>query len=320
MNLENENILENIIKTFYNKKLKQIVNIYQLKYTNGIAQGLGDYIRGCFCLLQISLLLNLQFDMELTNHPISKYIKREDSWIKYDMDYDESKIAKYEDVNYIPINSKIYKKDSINFFTRFINNINLLDKNVLNKSNNKYFIFCNSFPIFDNITNNNRLFIQSKLQPNEIMQQNIKSTLIKLNLVSKQFAVIHIRSGDKYLLKNNKLNTNAVKKIIKILLTNIKMGTKYLVLSDNNQIKLLLTQIFPQFIFQMSNITHLGESINQDDQSIMETLLDFYLMSNSFQIISFSPYNWGSGFSQWCSILYNIPFIKIQVLESIINL
>jgi len=87
MNLENENILENIIKTFYNKKLKQIVNIYQLKYTNGIAQGLGDYIRGCFCLLQISLLLNLQFDMELTNHPISKYIKREDSWIKYNMDY-----------------------------------------------------------------------------------------------------------------------------------------------------------------------------------------------------------------------------------------
>ena len=131
----------------------------------------------------------------------------------------------------------------------------------------------------------------------------------------KQFAVIHIRSGDKYMLKNNQLNPFVIKKITNILAKNMKLATKYLILSDNNQIKLLLKRIFPQVIIQMTNIVHLGESANPSDQAIMETLLDFYIMSNAFQIISFSPYNWGSGFSQWCATLHSIPFIQFQVLD-----
>jgi hypothetical protein len=95
----------------------------------------------------------------------------------------------------------------------------------------------------------------------------------------------------------------------------MKEGTKYLILSDNNQIKLLLKKVFPQVVIQLTKITHLGESVNPDDNAVMETMLDFYLMSNAFQIISFSPYNWGSGFSQWCSVLYKIPYTQIQVLD-----
>ena len=158
-------------------------------------------------------------------------------------------------------------------------------------------------------------FIRSKLQPNETMQQYIKVSLNKLQLKPKQYAVIHIRSGDKYMLKNNQINPHVLKKIATTLSTNMKSGTKYLVLSDNNQIKILLKNIFPQLVIQMTNIAHLGESVDPSDQAIMDTLLDFYLMSNAFQIIGFSPYNWGSGFSQWCSILYNIPFVQIQVLD-----
>jgi hypothetical protein len=117
------------------------------------------------------------------------------------------------------------------------------------------------------------------------------------------------------MLKNNQINPQVLKKIAATLSTNMKSGTKYLVLSDNNQIKILLKNIFPQLVIQMTHIAHLGESVDPSDQAIMETLLDFYLMSNAFQIIGFSPYNWGSGFSQWCSILYNIPFVQIQVLD-----
>jgi hypothetical protein len=298
--------MELIAKTFQNRKLKRLVNVYQLKYTNGVAQGLGDYIRGCFCLIQISSLLGLEFDMDLTNHPMSKFICKDEQLEKYNVNYET--IEKYGDINYIPINSKVFKKDSVRFFTRFINHLNSVECD-------KFFTFCNSLPIFDNYKEMSCFFVRRKLAPNEIMQQHINTTLIKLSLKPKQFAVIHIRSGDKYMLKNNQLNPFVLKRITGILAKNMKPGTRYLILSDNNQIKLLLKGVFPQVIVQMTNIVHLGESVDPSDQAIMETLLDFYIMSNAFQIISFSPYNWGSGFSQWCATLHNIPFIQFQVLD-----
>ena len=58
---------------YKNKILKKIVNVYQLKYKNGIAQGFGDFINGSFFLLQLCIKFNLEFDMDLSNHPISKY-------------------------------------------------------------------------------------------------------------------------------------------------------------------------------------------------------------------------------------------------------
>jgi|GEM_PF-2404495 len=295
-----------ILKTFHNKKLKRIVNVYQLKYTNGPAQGLGDYIRGCFCLMQISSLLGLEFDMDLSNHPMSKFLAQEAHSVKYNTNYET--IAKYENINYIPINSKVFKKDSIRFFSEFVEKLNSLDCDV-------FFTFFNSIPIFDNYKDVGRYFVQSKLVPNELMQKKIGVSLNNLGIRSKQFAVIHIRSGDKYMLKNNQMNAFVLKKITGILAKNIKAGTKYLILSDNNQIKLLLKSIFPQLIIQMTNIVHLGETFNPSDQGVMDTLLDFYIMSNAFQIISFSPYNWGSGFSQWCATLHNIPFLQFQVLD-----
>ena len=189
--------------------------------------------------------------------------------------------------------------------------------NSLDKSNENYYIFCNSFPMVDNFTDMGRYFIRSKLQPNDAMQKTIQNAFVKLNVKPKQYAVIHIRSGDKYMLKNNQINPHVLKKIVATLSKNMKPGTKYLILSDNNQIKVILKKIFPNIIIQMTNIAHLGETDNPSDEAIQETLLDFYLMSNAFQIIGFSPYNWGSGFSQWCSILHNIPFVQIQVLDSL---
>ena len=299
-----------ISKAFNNKNLKRIVNVYQLKYKNSVAQGLGDYIRGCFCLMQICAMLGLGFDMDLTNHPMSKYLiqNEPDSERKYNINYAE--VSRYENTNYIPINATTYSKNSINFFIEYVNNLNSMG------GADSFFTFCHSFPIFD-VQDVGRKFILSKLLPNKMMQTAIKERLMHLELIPKRFAVIHIRSGDKYLMNNGTLNSFVVKKIIGILSKNMKEGTKYLILSDNNQIKLLLKKVFPQVVIQLTKITHLGESVNQNDDAVMETMLDFYLMSNAFQIISFSPYNWGSGFSQWCSVLYKIPYVQMQVVDKL---
>jgi hypothetical protein len=300
--------ITSISKGFNNNSLKRIVNVYQMQYKNGVAQGLGDYIRGCFCLMQISAMLGLSFDMDLTNHPMSKYlIQSENSCEKYKINYAE--ISRYENTNYIPINSKTYSKNSINFFIEFVNKMNSLSK-----ASDSFFTFCHSFPIFE-VQDVGRKIILNKLLPNSFMQSRINERLSHLELVVKRFAVIHIRSGDRYLLNNGNLNSLVVKKIVGTLSKNMKEGTKYLILSDNNHIKLLLKKVFPQVVIRLTKIAHLGESVNPEDEAVMETLMDFYLMSNAFQIISFSPYNWGSGFSKWCSVLYKIPYTQIQVLD-----
>ena len=213
-----------ISKKFNNDALKRIVNVYQLKYKNGVAQGLGDYIRGCFCLMQICAMLGLKFDMDLNNHPMSKYLIQQEpnpeSESKYNINYAE--ILRYENTNYVPINATTYSKNSINFFLQFVNNMNFLSK-----SSDTFFTFCHSFPIFE-VQDMGRKFILSRLLPNEIMQNAIKERLMRLELSPKRFAVIHIRTGDKYLLNNGNLNSFVVKKIIGILSKNMKEGTKYL--------------------------------------------------------------------------------------------
>jgi hypothetical protein len=294
-----------ISKVFNNRNLKRIVNVYQLKYKNGAAQGLGDYIRGCFCLMQICAMLGLSFDMDLTNHPMSKYLIPE-AKSQYNINYPD--ISRHENTNYVPINATTYSKNSINFFIEFVNKLNGME------GAESFFTFCHSFPIFE-VQDVGRKIILNKLLPNSFMQSRINERLSHLELVVKRFAVIHIRSGDKYLLNNGNLNSLVVKKIVGTLSKNMKEGTKYLILSDNNHIKLILKKVFPQVVIRLTKIAHLGESVNPEDEAVMETLMDFYLMSNAFQIISFSPYNWGSGFSKWCSVLYKIPYTQIQVLD-----
>ena len=290
--------------------LKRLVNVYQLHYTNGVAQGLGDYIRGSFCLLQIAVLLGLQFDMDIINHPMSKYIQRSDDATTYAIDY--KRVAKYENTNYIPISAKCFKKNSELFLNDFINTMNCLNTTVDN-----YYTFCNSFPIFEHYSLNARSFIRSKLSPNDVMIKHIAKRMDLLGLSYKKFGIIHIRTGDKYLLKNKSIHPLVIRQISTILIKNINPGKKYLIISDNNQIKFALKRVFPQLIIQISSIVHLGEQADNSDVGLIDTLVDFFIMSNASRIISFSPYNWGSGFSQWCSILHNIPFFQFQITDTL---
>jgi len=291
-----------IANSFKNHKLKKLVNVYQLHYKNGVAQGFGDYLRGCFCLLQITNMLGLTFDMDLKNHPMSKFLQNVNN--TYPINYSE--VTRYEDLNYIPINPKKYNKDSVHFMTGLVKTFNAV-------KNENYYFFCHSLPIFDQFTPQGRRFVMSKIMPNEIMQQYVDENMNHLGLKPKQYAVIHVRCGDKYFLEDNILHESLVNNVISVLLKSIKPANIYLILSDNNQMKAIIKKIFPNVIIHFNDITHLGESVDQTDNSIKNTLLDFYLMSQSYQIISFSAYNWGSGFSQWCSVIYNIPFSKIII-------
>lgn len=292
------------VTTFNNLSLKKIINVYQPTYKNGVAQGLGDYIRGCFCLYQIAEKLHLSFDMDLSNHPMFKYLHHGHS---NTTSIDYTNISKYMDPNYIPVNSLQFTQDPA-FYPKFLRHLNKLEED-----SDTYCLFSNSFPISNVITSISRSFIRSKISPNEMMRNCIDDTLQSLKLTKHKFSVIHIRCGDKYLLKNDMLPYALLQKIIKIVKP-LKKDRKYLILSDNNQVKYYLKHN-PHFVIQFNKIAHLGEQKNLSnlDEAIKNTLLDFYLMSYSTNIIAISPYTWGSGFSEWCGVLHNIPYQKINI-------
>jgi len=287
-----------------NPILKKLINVYQPRYKNIVAQGLGDYLRGCFCLYQICKMHGLEFDMDISQHPMACFfeLKKEDLVTNLDRE----NISWYSNPNYIPTSSFTYKKNSFHFHNEFISHLNGIKEE-------NYYLFCNSFPVFNYIHDLSRETILNKISPTLYLKNEIETRMNNLGLLKKKFSVIHIRTGDNYLLNNFPLKVDFVTKIKRILHPFlIQPKKKFLLLSDNNKIKYIFKN-YSSCVFCVKKITHLGESGDKEEDKIKNTLVDFFVMGNANFVISLSPYNWGSGFSQWCSILHKIPFKQFRI-------
>ena len=287
-----------------NPFLKKIINVYQPTYKNMVAQGFGDYLRGCFCLFQICKMHGLEFDMDISNHPMHIFLENQ-STDKYSKII-RNNIAWFPNPNYFPTSASTYRKDSLSFHNEFIKHLN----NVRQK---EYFLFCNSFPIFNFIHDLAKTTIREKIMPNGKIRLEVDTRLENLGLTKKNFSVIHIRSGDKYLLENKSLDPNIITKIIKITNPYLYYRKKhFLILSDNTKIKYLFSK-YPNCKFNLKEATHLGENAAYNEEKMRNTLIDFYMMGYANLIISLSPYAWGSGFSQWCSVIHKIPYKSFRI-------
>ena len=294
---------------FTNTKLKKIVNVYQLEYKNGKSTGLGDFLRGCFAFMQIAELLNLEFDIDLSKHPISKYLKNTTS--VSGINYND--IEFYYDQNRDETGSCIYEGQQTNINKNFLDNV----IKWLNYKNCEVVgLYSHAFPSFNNHTEAGKNKINAKLQPNMLMQTCIDKTLYNLKLSKKGYGVIHIRTGDKYLVKKDIIDPNFIKYVKNIINSFIVAGKKYLIISDSNELKMHLKN-YPNFYILIKPIEHLGgEAISSTNSvGVMNTMLDYYLMSYSNAIISLSTYGHVSGFSKYCAILNNIPFTFKQIID-----
>jgi hypothetical protein len=295
---------------FTNNKLKKIVNVYQLNYLNGQSQGLGDYIRGCFCFNQIANLLGLEFEIDVSNHPMAKYL--ENSYHIQGIDYNNIETI-FQGGNKDQFNSIDYEGRTKNINPDFLNQ-------VINWLNSKdcevYAFFSNAFPSFFNHKPECKILINSKLQPNEFLRNYIDYTLNELGLTKKGYGVIHVRTGDHHLKNESQIHIDFINKIKNIINKLISPGRRYLILSDSNIFKKHMKSV-PQCYTLIRKIEHLGgECIkNTETNGVMNTLLEFFLMSHSNAIISMSVYDHISGFSKYCGILYDIPFNYIKIKE-----
>ncbi len=308
-----ENLHYNNVSFNKTRSLKKIVNVYQEKYANRLAQGLGDYLRGCYCLYQICKNIGVEFEMNLKNHPMSKFLNNNDT--QYPQQF-YNNTQHFGEVNYIHTENGIMKREK-DFYGKIIRYLNE-NRNIYD---NALLMGCNSFPVWNTITHNARNYVKSKLTPNEDMNKYISSTLTELGLKEKEYGVIHIRCGDKFMNSTNNedpLLNNNIERILNVIKSNTNGSKKYILLSDSVVLKKKLDNI-PNIIVYLKKITHLGENFQKTDEGIKNTLLDFFIMSKANSILSISKYAWGSGFSEWCAVTYGIPFQKKLILDESIS-
>lgn len=341
-NIENINIYENkeykdntsitnqFIDFIKRNKICLITNVYKEMYVNNKpASGLGDFIRGCYFIIQFCNYLKKIFGLNIEpnfiiSHKISEFLSQD---TKNVMEIIKTNINSFDKVNWIKteFNNDGTTKDLLqidSYINDFINYIihSSTIKNVYNKKEkmNSAFIYTISFPVHEiKLSIYDKVKIQNLLKPNQLMNNYVLNIMSKYGLISKKYNVIHIRSGDKFLFGNsNSFDLNYLDKLNNIINDKIKnwkmdqgKGKKILLIADNNSIKDYVLSQYSNIISYNLSIGHFGEGQVQDSEKIKNTLLDFYLLSMSAFIVSITAYSHGSGFSKWCAFTYGIPYL-----------
>jgi hypothetical protein len=136
--------------------------------------------------------------------------------------------------------------------------------------------------------------------------------LTSLELIQKEFIIIHVRYGDKFLL-NDSENINIMRlnhfKIIQNSIESLESSQQILLISDNNLIKDIITNKYPFIKTHFNEITHTGEGSKLDTDKLQNTMLDFYLFSLAKGVLAFSVYKHGTGFSKWVAETYSVPYV-----------
>jgi hypothetical protein len=263
-------------------EIQQITNVYKKGYF-----GIGDYLRGCVFLSQLCIRQKKQFVMNYSEHPISEFL--------YSID-----------------NSHIPENNIITYPNKFNYNdyISFLNK----RKRNNICVITNLFPskpIHKNVFMN----VLRQFEPKPELIQSIQDYLLETNLEKNKFTVIHLRLGDNILISKENISYFAFFKIIEILKKILNPKQKYLILSDNHFIKVIIHKYFPFTSFKNTNITHLGVSPNMESNSVLDTLTEFFIMKHCNHIISFSTYTHRTSFGEMASLLFYKPFTYYSLLK-----
>jgi hypothetical protein len=303
------------VQRIRNKGVKIMHNVYQSKYSKGEinSTGLGDFIRGSYFLLEFCD--KYQFEPRIIfNNCISKFLMP----VKYNFNLKQiqpllEKIDMFHSNNFKEYNitedNTILEPnlDVINIMADFVEYI--MKEPVYNGHS---FIYCIPYPLL-NVSAKNKAYMRAILEPINEIKCIVNQTLHKVGLHFKNYIVFHVRSGDAYLNKDNKIFYQKYLDKIKIEVAKymvINGCNNYLLIADNNEIKIFLNKELPQLKIILNEITHFGEGVILEEEKVKNTLVDFYILSFANKIISFSAYKHGSGFSFWCAKTFDIPYIS----------
>lgn len=292
------------------KGIHKIFHVYQQKYAdNSYPTGFGDFIRSCFFIIQFCNKYGFQYEI-IINHPITQFFYNFSSPNSISSSILNNNVFMFSDTNWAEsifdnknyIEKFLLVKQKFNLFIDYLCSLPVINKSV--------FTYNILFP-YDDISLEDCNKIRSLFEPSREIVEKVDQHLSSLKLIKNQFIVLHIRSGDSYLRNENKIFNSLYFEIIKNEIIEIIFKNKnidILLVADNNEIKLLLNEEFPNIKFLVYNITHIGEGVDLETEKVKNTMIDFFLMSNSSAIYSLTSYPHGSGFSYWCAKMYGIPY------------
>lgn len=253
-------------------KIRKAVNVYSLINNQ---QGIGDYIRGCFCMIQILRKNNIPFDMDISTHAAQR-------WLNPTTRYPHRQL---EQINHGVCN----RPDRLQYI-----------ESKLEKANGLYTFFSNEYPI-DPITIEEKIFIRNKLLPSVEMKEYIQQTKNNWGITGS-YNILHLRCGDACLNGEPPNYDLFVREIQKLVMD----STPYVILSDSLHMKEHLHKLYPQFIMSMDNPVHTCNCTN--GENLKDTMRDFFLFTTARKVYAFSIYGHGSGFSEWACQLYDVPY------------
>lgn len=243
--------------------------------------GLGDLIRGAIKLFQLSKKMNFNLIVNVILHPISFYLKKEKS------EYDELISQNKDNIEFIyPGNVEKYINNSQNNILYFLTN-DLCDEN--------------------NITNECKEFIKKILLPsNEIFN------LLKFYDLSN-YNILHMRFGDNLITNKDIIDNNLIEDIKNRITNNLDDRLNILV-CDSYLVK---DKLKNDNFFENKNLSFIDLDVGhigyeQNGEKIKNTLLEFFIITKSNMIKTYSVYLWTSGFVNWISKIYDIPLTKIN--------
>ena len=300
-----------IASAYSNTTLKKVVNVYQTQFIDFKASGLGDYLRGSFMMLQLLRTLekytgiHLEFDMDLRNHPMSKYLIC-DSTLERPQDY--AKLGNFH------IDSLLVNQDENDIAYQHIVRETVRYFNKIQQPT--FFAYCCKDLVYTEMLDSEKAFIRSKIQPTAEMETYITDSLTRLGITGA-YTTIHVRLDDAVCFPHAvgssqaTLNTQLMDDLVAAVRSKVEEGKTYVLVSSNTAVKDALTGGNIHSI--PTAICHIGQNQEPTDDQVKDTLLDFYLMSRSSEILAFSTYQ-RTGFSLECSNIYGIPY-SMNVVE-----
>jgi hypothetical protein len=294
--------LNSLLKLIQLRKA-MIENVYQEEYNNNVhATGLGDFIRGSYFLMEFCNNTHIPYHINIQNHPVSQFLEigeNKQPQLVY-------KINRFELKNHKPhiSENKVITNISNSFihdnFLRYLSKQHAVDQ--------KIYVYTISYPS-TKISEKHKTYMRQILKPSKSLALLVDNTLTDLGLVKKQFTIIHIRYGDNFLIKHNEHIKKSHLKQLQNTLDNLDSSQTYLLISDNTIIKNTLLLKYPFIKTHFNDITHTGAGLHLETHKLQNTMIDFNLFSHATNVIAFSTYTHGTGFSKWAAETYSVPYI-----------
>jgi hypothetical protein len=279
--------------------------------------GIGDFIRASMSFYSICKRHNFEYYIDFS---VNKFLKKCFNYKKLPKEIKNSNL----------------NTNTIKFFQEQIifDEKSFLDK-VLAFPNGINYLYSNAIGIEskENILNIHKDYISNILSPKKLINDYINNIFQKYNISKNNYISVHVRCGDKHILKNDLnyftnhewININDNDVYITFCNTIDKFKKDYnldlpiIIHSDSNIFKEKIKKINPEFIILDIDVTHISEPLGpQNINSYIQTIAEFFIISKANLI--YSPYTY-SGFAHLASIIgnKNIYFISHHYYYDLLN-